>query len=170
MKIPLFLKNIPIDEKRISWIETVVSRLARRSRKQTTVIVTPYPISNCVSGEDVKGDILKYMFCAKGTISKGLIVLDKRPATGVVIGITLANDMGGSSHSYVLTKKTSMIDPKVEVFSGDRLSVSVNPIDAEKDKVSEVWLSFMWTPDVKDTTMKQVLIDSLDEALDVPEE
>ena len=166
----LFKKDTSIDEKRISWIETVVSRLARRSRKQTTAIVTPYPISNCVSGEDVKGDILKYMFCAKGIISKGLIVLDKRPTTGVVIGITLANDMGSSSKSYVLTKKTSMIDPKIEVFSGDRLSVSVNPVDAEKDKISEVWLAFTWTPDVKDADIKNFLIDSLDGALDVPEE
>jgi len=168
--VELFKKDTPINEQRISWIETVVSRLARRSKKNVTAITTPYPISACITGEDVRGDILKYMFCARGTISRGLVDLGKRPSTGVVIGITISNDIGGSSKSYVITKKAAILEPSIKVFSGDKLSISVEPIDKEKDTMTEVWIAFMWTPHINEVDMKQVLIDSLDGGVDVPEE
>jgi hypothetical protein len=170
MNQSLFIKNIPIDEKRISFLETVVSRLARRSKKHTSAIITPYPISNCVSGDDVRGPVLKYMFCATGIISKGLVFLKDKPETGVMLTITIENDVGGSTKSYVITKKSSIVEPNIEVFSGDRLTISINPVGVERDKVSEIWISFMWTPTIKDVDVKNFLINSLDGDLDVFEE
>ena len=73
MKQPLFIKNTPIDEKRIDFIEQIVSRLTRRAKTTATAIVTPYPISNAVFGDDVRGAILRYMFPCEGVITKNCI-------------------------------------------------------------------------------------------------
>ena len=48
-------------EKRLKQLEMVTQRLARRSKKTTSAILTPYPISNAVSGEVVKCVVLKYI-------------------------------------------------------------------------------------------------------------
>ena len=166
MKQPLFISNIPIDEKRISFIERVVSQMARRSKKTTSAIITPYPISSCTIGEDVKGDILRYLFCAKGVLKKLLIVLGNKPSTGVSVDISISNDAGGSTKNYIVTKKTSIFEPAIEVFSSDKLSVSISPIDPEKDKVTEVWVAFMWVPSIGEAEIKKCLIDSLEEEAD----
>jgi len=152
-------------EERISNLETIVRRLSRRSRKHASAIVTPYPISNCVIGENIKGDVLKYMFCAKGLISKGLLVFGKKPKVGVKVKIDISNDIGGSSRTYVVTRKSTLVEPNIEVFSSDRLTISVDPVD-EEDKVTEVWMSFLWIPSVEETDVKRVLISSLDKELD----
>ena len=154
-------------EKRILKLETVVSRLTRRSKKTASAIITPYPISSCVVGEDVRGDILRYMFPSNGVIKKGLIVLDKRPGTGVVVNISISNDAGGSSKNYVVTKKTSIFEPNIDVYSTDRLSISIEPVDQEKDRITEVWIAFTWVPGVKDTEVKQYLIDDLNGRIDL---
>jgi hypothetical protein len=158
-------------ENRIAKMERVISRLARRSRKVASAIITPYPISSCVMGEDVKGDILKYMFPSKGVIKKGLIVLDRKPSTGVAVNISISNDAGGNSKNYVVTKKSSIFEPNIEIFSTDRLTISISPVDPEKDKMTEVWIVFTWVPDVSDAKIKQCLIDELDGAVnDLSEE
>lgn len=162
MKQPIFIKNIPIDEKRISKIEMVLSRLMRRSIKTTSAMLTPYPISNCISGEDVHGTILKYMFAAKGTINKGLIRFDKKCKSGVRITVLLKNDVGGESKSYIANGNQMLVKPDLKVYSGDRLTVSINPCDQE-EKLNEVWIAFIWTPEVGEATVKSFLIDKLDE-------
>lgn len=163
MKQPAFVANAPIDEKRIGFIEKVLSRLVRRSVKTTSAMLTPYPISNCVVGEDVSGSVLKYMFAARGVINKGLIRVDKRIRSGIRITVTLENDLGGSSKSYIANRDQMIIEPNLEVFSGDCLTVSVNPVDPKEGMLNEVWIAFIWTPHVGEATVKSFLIDRLDE-------
>lgn len=166
---PLFIQNIPIDEKRISFIEKVVTRLARKSIKKITGVITPYPISNCVIGEDIRGDVLKYMFPLRGKINKGLIVLGSKPKEGIVVGLTLTNDLGSNAKSYVITKKTMAVDPNVDVYSGDRLTISVHPTN-EETKVSEIWIAFTWVPLVEDAQLKSCLIEELEKTIDQVQE
>lgn len=161
-------KNTPIDEKRVAWIENVVSRLSRRSFKTASVMTSPFPISNCVVGEDVKGEVLRYMFCSRGIINKGALVMDRRLKSGAIITVKLANDIGSESKSYVISGKSMVVEPNIEVFSADRLTISIYPNDSE-EKINEAWISFIWTPYVSEVTAKQFLIDEL-EKLDVPEE
>jgi len=148
-------------EDRVKKLETIVARLSRRSRKTTSAIITPYPISNCVIGDDIKGDVLRYMFCAVGTIVKGLIVLGSRPKDGINVEVSIVNDIGGESKSYVMSRKSILVEPSIKVYSGDRLSVSVNPLSSE-DKITEVWISFLWVPEVKDADIRNFLINELE--------
>ena len=163
MRQPIFSKDAPIDEKRISKIETVLLRLMRRSKKTAEAILTPYPISNCITGEDVSGTILKYMFAARGIIGKGRIQFDKKLKSGVRITVLLENDLGGQSKSYIANRNIMLVEPNLEVFSGDRLTVSVNPTNPDEGPLNEVWVAFIWTPRVGEATVKSFLIDKLDE-------
>ena len=162
MRQPIFPKNTLIDEKRIAFIERVVTRLARRSKKTAEAIVTPYPISNCIAGEDVSGTILKYMFVSRGNIGKGLIRFNKKLNSGVRITVLIENDMDGQSKSYIANRNQMLVKPNLEVYSGDRLTISVSPVDPN-EHLSEVWIAFLWTPHIGEATIKSFLLDKLDE-------
>jgi len=164
MKQPIFVKNKPINEERISFIELIVTRLCRRARKKAVALITPYPISNAVFGEDIKGTILRYMFPCEGIITKGLIVLGRKPDTGVSIGVKISNDIHVNSKGYIITRKNLLVKPELKVDSGDRLEVSINPV-TEKDTVTEVWTSFLWLPTIKDIEAKSFLIDELEKGI-----
>jgi len=166
MKKPIFIKDTPIDEKRIAWIETVVTRLMRKSTPTTKALITPYPISNCVIGESVSGEILRYMFACRGKINKGLLVLDKKPSKAVAITVTIKNSLGGESRSYVVSAKEMLVEPNIEVFSRDQLIISLDP---GEETITEAWVSFLWLPHMQDVDIKKYLIDELDK-IDVPEE
>jgi len=164
MKQPLFIKNTPIDEKRIDFIEQIVSRLTRRAKTTATAIVTPYPISNAVFGDDVRGAILRYMFPCEGVITKGLICLGSKPKNAIQVSLGTSDDIHGVSASYNITGKHLLLNPDIDVDSGDKLTVSVEPL-SDEDKIEEVWASFLWVPSVKNVQIKKQLIDSLEHDL-----
>ena len=151
---------------RLDKIEKMIQRLGRRAVKQTSALITPVPISNCVMGEEVKGAILKYLFPCPGVISKGGIFLSAKPKNGATIILTIENELGGSSRSYQITRRNMLFDPNIEIDTWDRLTASFSVVDPE-DKITEVWAALLWTPTVKDVTIKSYLIDSLDGDLDV---
>ena len=154
---------------KLEKLEKIVARLSRRQVKKTQAIITPYPISNCVVGEEVKGDILKYMFTCGGTITKGGIFLSAKPKNGAAVVISIENDLGNVSKSFNITRRNLLIEPNIKVSTWDRLTVSFYTINPEEDKMAEVWISFLWTPEIKDASIKNFLIDSLKEE-DVREE
>ena len=150
-------------EHRLKTLEVIVNRLMRRSRKVATAIITPYPISGCASGDDVKGDVLKYMFPADGIITKGIICFDRKVKGGVVVVVDVANEIGRTRKDLIVDRKTVNISPNTGVLAGDRLTVSVFPMQDDQ-QINEVWISFLWTPHVSETKVKQHLIKELDEA------
>ena len=46
------------------------------------------------------------------------------------------------------------------VDSGDRLTVSIEPLD--ETPVTEVWISFLWKPSTKDVEVKKFLLDEVE--------
>lgn len=167
MRRPMIDPSLSNEEK-IKKLSIIVERLGRRSKTTAKAMVTPYPISNCVVGEDVKGEILRYMFLDRGSIRKGRVYLDRRLKEGAAIVITLENDIGSSAKSYSITRQSMIFEPNIEVFAGDRLTISIHPVDPE-DKINEAWIGFKWIPSVEETVVHQVLIDELDK-IDVSEE
>ena len=147
-------------------LEKMVQRLARRAHKQTSALITPVPISNCVMGEEVKGDILKYLFPCPGVINKGGIFLNAKPKSGATVILTIESDLGGGSKSYIISRRNLLFEPNIEINTWDRLTASFFTVNPEEDKMTEVWLALLWTPTVKDVTIKNYLIDQLDGGLD----
>ena len=154
-------------EPKLYKMEKMIRRLGRRAVKQTSALITPVPISNCVMGEEVKGDVLKYLFPCPGVINKGGIFLSAKPKEGATIILTIENDLGGSSKSYQITRRNMLFEPKIEVDTWDRLTASFFVVNPEEDKITEVWAALLWTPTVKDAMIKNYLIDQLDGGLDV---
>jgi len=167
MKQPLFIKNLPIDEKRISWIETVVSRLARRARTRISAAITPYPISACVTGDDVKGEVLRYMFCLDGIVSKAMVDIGKKPKLPVGVTIEIKRETGGLSTYHVLDKSKISVNLEEQVKAGDKLTVKVDTVN--DTLLTEFWIAFAWVPKVGDAKIKSFLIDEL-ENVDIEEE
>lgn len=164
MKQPIFPKDIPIDEKRIAFIERVVTRLARRTKAKTKAMITPYPISNAVFGKDVGGPVLRYMFPCTGTLTKGLIDIGKRFKEGALVAIDVRNVAHSTSREYIMDRDKFIAEPQIEVDSGDQLTVTVLPNNKE-DKIEEVWISFLWIPSVEEVEIKSFLINELENGL-----
>lgn len=148
-------------ENRLQKLEVMVNRLARRSRKTAKAMITPYPISACVSGEDVKGEVLKYMFPADGVITKCIVSFDRKIKEGVVITIDKISDGGRTKRDFEIDKKEVRLTPNIGMLTGNKIIVSVEAIDPE-EKINEVWISFLWAPHVCETEVKQCLLSELD--------
>ncbi len=159
MKRPLFKQDTAINQERINFIERIVTRLVIRSTKNIVSIIAPYPISNAVIGEDVKGVILRYMFPCEGVITKGLIRLGSRPSGGVEATVKVANSVSINTRTFVMTRQDMLVNPGLKVDSGDRLELFLKPLNGSV--VKEVWVSFLWVPTIADVLQKSFLLDGL---------
>lgn len=162
MKQSLFKKNTSINQERIERIETIITRLVRRSRKVAKAIITPYPISNAIIGDNLigkslEGVILRYMFPCPGKITKGFIRLDKKPKDGVEIDVRIFNDVKSESKGFTIDRKTLAVDTNLDVKPGDCLEVSLIPVG--ESEVKEIWISMLWVPisgDVQSFLIKEL--------------
>ena len=164
MRKPLIDSSLSNEEK-VKKLELVVERLSRRSRKQTSVLMTPYPLSSCLIG-DVNGEILRYLFCCSGALTKGGIFLNIKPKTDAFVTLSIANEFGGTSKTYPVVRRNLVFEPEIEINTWDRLTVTFSSVEPEKesDKITEVWFALLWVPSVKEADVKNFLIDELDNA------
>ncbi len=149
-----------MSEDRIAKLELVTSRLMRRAHKKAVAMITPYPISNAVFGEDVKGSILRYMFPCDGKVNKGMIKLGSKVKKGIVsLVIQISNDNGSKSAGFTIDKKMIAVEPNIEVNAGDCLDITIL---SSEESIKEVWISFLWIPTTKDVEVKSFLIEELE--------
>ncbi len=144
---------------RIKSLERQVARLHRRKVKKISAVITPFPVSNCIVDKDISGAILKYLFCTSGRITKGMIRISKLKGNATV-EIIIANNIGERSKSYIMNKQEIILQPDFDIQVGDRLTIKVFP-NAEEDKITEAWASFLWVPNVNESEVKHFLIDEL---------
>ncbi len=160
---PLFISNVPIDEKRIAFIERVVTRLSRRARKTATAVTSPYPISNAVFGDKVEGVVLRYMFPCEGEITKGAIDLGKKPKQGITVNVSIMGEETGESKDFVLTRRRLSIEPNIKVNTFDRLTVTISyTSEKPENDLTEFWASLLWVPTSKSAVAKSFLIKELE--------
>lgn len=160
MKRPLFIKNTPIDEKRISFIEKVVQRLSLRTHKTTLGIIPPQVISECVSGEDVRGNVIKQMLF-KGSLSKLIVAFKEKPKSLICIEVNCLNEDNGRTRTFYTEKIKDILDINIDTIDGGMVTVSIHPTD-DQYKITEVWLSMLWNAHVSNSIVKQHLIDNLE--------
>ena len=151
-------------EERVKKLETIATRLMRRANKVSKAFLSPYPISNAVFGNDVKGTILCYMFPCNGTVSKGFVRFGSKPKGSVNIDIQISNDSKSSNAGVVLDKKISTIEPNLSVTGGDCLKIVMTPLN--ETIITEVWISFLWIPTIEDSEIKRFLISELESLIE----
>lgn len=150
-------------DKRIENLEKIVERLSRRAKKKTTALITPYPISSAVFGEDIKGPILRYLFPCAGTITKGYVDIGKKLKSGASIKIEIKDSIGMHSKSYIVGRRNLLMEPQLKVDSGSKLTVSIS--HNEEELLTEVWISFLWIPSIREVEAKSYLISELENDL-----
>ena len=150
-------------EERIKSLEKQVARLQRKQPKKIMAALTPYPISNCVTGENVEGPILRYMFSATGRITKGLVRITNSMKSGAEVEVCISSDIGREHRVYNMSRQSILIEPDFEVYSGDRMTIFITPAEPE-EKITEVWTSFLWIPNIKEVEVKKFLISELKDA------
>jgi len=150
-------------EKRIKQLEIITGRLMRRARKKAVGLITPYPISSASFGEKVEGVILRYMFPCEGIIVKGMIRFKEKPKKWHAINIKVFGDSKSSSEGFVVDRKRLVVEPNLAVEDGDCLEISLE--SSPEDTATEVWISFLWTPSIKEATAKSFLISELENDL-----
>jgi len=156
----IFKKNKECSaDKRVEVLEKIVGRLSRRVHKTTTAIVSPQTISTCVSGEDVKGDIIKCMLF-KGNLRKLNIIFKEKPKSLVYIEVNSLNEDSGDSKTFRIDRIKGTFDLDINTIDGSLLTISIHPVDP-KYKITEVWLAVLWTPHISNVKIKQYLIDNL---------
>ena len=163
-KYQIFKDSGQINQERIRHIEQVVTRIARRSIGKSSALITPYPISNAVFGEDIKGSVLRYMFPCDGRITKGLIMFDKVHRNGVTVKVKISDSESADYREFIINIKQLVIKPNLKVGSGDRLEISINPVG--EDKITEVWISYLWVPTMRDVEVKSFLLEELEDEVE----
>jgi hypothetical protein len=149
-------------EDKLKRLEKITERLARRSKTVSKAIITPYPISSAVLGEDVKGTILCYMFPSDGRITSFMIDVGKKPKVDISVGIALAREEGSEARTINVTKKFVESIIGIDVKKGNKLTVYLSYNPSDDFKVTEVWVSMLWVPEAKDAYVKKFLIDELE--------
>ena len=150
-------------EKQMEHVDTILSRMSRKLHKTVTGIITPFPISNYAQ-DPIDKVVLRYMFPADGKISVGGAFIENIPKDGIDIYMNIHRGDSVISESLFTKKKYALIEFDADVFAGDRLTVSVSP--KGDGKVSGIWISFLWTPNVKDAEIKRFLIEDLERISD----
>lgn len=146
----------------VAKVEKVLERLERRSNKVAKAMVSPFPVSG-VKMDDVSGDILHYMFCTEGMITKCAVHLGKKPKEPVSLEFSLANKGGRRASNFSIERQEVIIEPSLPVFTGDCLTITITP--DEEEVIDEVWISFLWLPTVKDADAKLFLMKELENDL-----
>ncbi len=119
--------------------ERIAARVTR-SKKNSRVAITPFPISNAVFG-DVKGRVLSYLFPCDGTITKGVIRVGKK-IKGLNLAIMISDELTSATKTFTLDERYVKVTPNLEVKAGDMLSMSIT----SEEIVEEFWVSFLWVP------------------------
>jgi hypothetical protein len=151
------------DTKRIDKLEKITQRLMRRATKKKVALITPFPISNAVFGDNISGVILRYLFPCDGEIIKGCVVLNSKPKKPVPFTLRTFSDEGGRSATFVAGNKKTFFEPNMQVASGDKVEISVSP--EGETVITELWMSFLWKPSVKDVYAKSYLIEDMENDL-----
>ena len=149
-----------MDNKRVEELEIIVNRLMRRTGKRTSALITPYPISGAVFGELVKGSVIRYMFPCEGKITKFMVRLGSKPKNPVVINIKSFNDLSAKANGYAIDKKITNIQLDISTGAGDCLDVTIDP---KEETVTECWVSFLWTPLIREVEAKSFLMKEMED-------
>lgn len=145
---------------RIKRLEKMNERLSRRTKKTAKAMITPFPLSGAIIGEDVHGTVILNMFPCDGVITKGVVRLGEKPKQPLTLTVALKNDSGAISKDFTLEKRLIHVRPDLQVKAGDCLGITLmhNP----ESPVSEIWVALLWTPTVKDVEAKSFLIETLE--------
>ena len=151
-------------EDKLKRLEIISKRFERKTKNVSKkAMITPIPVSSIVFGDEVKGDILKYMFSCQGKITKAAIDLGKKPKFYVSTTFSISNEANGNSKVVTIDRKRIVVDLDIEVKEFDKLTVFISyKSEKPEDNLTEASVSFLWIPTIKDIEVRSFLISDLE--------
>lgn len=147
-------------EKQMEHVDTILRRFSRRLHKTVVGVVPPCPISNYVQSP-VDGVVLKYMFPTDGEITFAALYIENMPKSGVDVFVVVHFEETYKGDVLFAKGQLIPINIDMDVIAESRLTLTVKA-NKDEEQVSGIWVSVLWTPGVKDSMIKQFLIDELD--------
>jgi hypothetical protein len=147
-------------KKQMEHVDRILKQYSHRLHKTVTSVITPFPISG-YSETPIDDIVLRYMFPASGKITTGGIFIDNMPKQGIDIITTIHQGDLVNSRIFFSKRQSVIIDPNADVSAGDRLIIKIKSVKSE-EVVSGIWIAFTWAPEVKDSVVKQYLIEDLE--------
>ena len=160
MKQPMFMKNVPIDEKRISFIEKIISRLVRRAHKTTTLAIPSNPLYIYAHQGDLVHYEKSYILPHKGMISEIIIILEDKVKCKLVIKSENQETGYVFSREYTMSKKLNIVKADLLIKKYSLLTIS---LDIIKGPATTITGTLVYNPTVDSLKTKQFLISSLEE-------
>lgn len=146
-------------ENRIKVLEKTVARLVRRKRKNIKVIQSPYPM--------ITTGPMSCMFPSNGVWNRLVVKLLKVPKGGATIVCKIDTD--GETYTRDPIKEVFTKELSMGIKVGDLVRAWVEPV-VEGEEVGEYFISLLWTPTIKEGTIRKFLIDDLEEDIDAEEQ
>ena len=147
-------------EKQMNHVDRILKSYSIRLHKTVTGIITPFPISN-YSETSADGVVLRYMFPAYGKVTIGGMFVEDMPKHGVNVVATIYRGQAVDSKTFFSKRQSIIINPDIKVSAGDRMLIKVETVSSE-ESVSGIWIAFLWTPEVKDSVVKELEINDLE--------
>jgi len=146
-------------ENRIKVLERTVARLVRRKRKNMKVIQSPYPMI-CTGP-------MSCMFPSNGVWNKLVVKLLKVPKGGATIVCKI--DADGEAYTRDPIKEVFIKDLSMDIKVGHLVRAWVEPV-VEDEEIGDYFISLLWTPTIKEGTIRKFLIDDLEKGEDIDAE
>jgi len=167
MKRELTIKGSTIDEK-FKSTELILRRMGRRMIDKVVGIMPVSFVFNSIYKPTSEGLIHKTIFPASGFLSKGYISLDS--SGPVVLTLKIVNSKLKKSflQDYIVKKGDTSIDLKLNIISGDKVSIFAFPSKETKEKdkggeyIKEILFGALYEIDYKNLDGKTFLIDEID--------
>lgn len=149
------LKGSTPDE-RLDNLEVLLKHLRRRMNKTIVGIIPPSLITSFVKEPNADGLVLTAAVPG-GRIKKGLIVIRDMPSNGVELMLSVKDREKTFSRRLATKRAIEIIDLDLQLKLGDVLEFFVY------GEAKNIWVSFLWDAEQSDKTIKQFLLDELEE-------
>ena len=147
-------------ERQMEHVDKILKQHSRRLHKTVTGVITPFPISG-YSEIPVDDIVLRHMFPVSGRVIVGGVFIENMPKHGIDILTIMYRGSSMESRTFFSKRQSTVIEPNVNIVAGDRLIVKILTVKPE-ESVSGIWTAFTWVPEVKDSVIKQFLIEDLE--------
>jgi hypothetical protein len=143
------------DEK-LQQTEKLIRRLNRTRGNYVIGVTPPIPVFDWTKEPDEDGVVFRKLMPGNGKITIGCMYVrefDKNASPIAVLNIE--GQMGGTNINIPITKQTMSVEANMPVEFGQRLTLSISPIEA----CSGIWTAFLFEVDARHTQEQQQLVD-----------
>jgi len=140
-------------------LEAANARLLRRQGvAKVRSYITPFPVSHFALVIPPDGIVMRYMFPGGGKISNACVYMEGDIKKGVTLSAHSKSITGiGVGMSANITKNFSKLKIDFSVAVGDRLEITLAPVEVPKVPIGNIWVAFLWIPNVNETDLKKFL-------------